>query len=75
MGNLLDLASRGRYLRVQLDAGNEFDVLLDKVESSLQMREQVDQVIAQLVERRPKAAGELRQCHIELVAIAGVDHA
>src|SRR6476620_7806421 len=54
---------------------DELNVILDKVESGLEICKQVEQFIAQSFEWPGQPAGELSQSVLELPAAARIDHA
>ncbi len=53
---------------------NELDVFFHEVETCFQVRQQIQELLAQRVQRLRHAAGKLTQRGLQLVAIAGVDH-
>src|SRR5205085_12025561 len=65
---------RGK-LPLELRRGDEFDVLLSKVEARLQVRQQVQQLLPERSQRPGQSARELRERRIQPTTIFGIDDA
>ncbi len=62
-------------LPVQLLARDEGQVFVGEIEARFDVGQQVEQVVAQAVQRASQSAGQLAQGDVQLLRIGGVDHA
>src|SRR5689334_19613790 len=65
---------RGKLL-CEFSRRNEFDVLIDKVQSRFELREEFEELLTQRSQRPADTSGKLLQRRLKILTAVGVDHA